>query len=96
MFAEIYIGRHWLYPTATKLERLALLERVLGPFPVELATRANAITSGIFQLNKPPRVIYPPPTGSTAHRHWQLSVRRIMNMDPLPVRIVKGHNRAAC
>lgn len=60
VLAELYIGRQLFQYAQSEIERLALLDRVLGPFPVALAQRAEGIRPGTFLIGDVIRVAFPP------------------------------------
>ena len=60
VLAELYIGRGLFPYTGNDIERLAILERVLGFFPAALAKQAERIRPKTFTLGTPVRVQYQP------------------------------------
>lgn len=59
VLAEVYLG-HRLFPfTGTDLERLAVLERVIGPFPESMVVRGERCLRDSFTLQPGIRVNFP-------------------------------------
>lgn len=79
--AELYLGRPLFHYTETDIERLAVLDRVLGPFPASLARDAEAIRPGSFDLEPTVRVRFPRPDVDCKEE-----VKRVMSVWPLSVR----------
>ncbi|TFK85001.1 kinase-like protein [Polyporus arcularius HHB13444] len=76
--AELYLGRPLFHYTDTDIERLALIERVLGSFPEDVAKNAERIQPGTFVLETPVHVVFPRPDV-----HCKAEVRRVMGAWPL-------------
>ncbi|KAI0349189.1 kinase-like protein [Trametes cingulata] len=76
ILTELCLGRPLFHYTECDLERLALLERVLGPFPAALAKRAEKRRPGFFALDGPVRVCFPP---QEAHAIGEEHVRKVLN-----------------
>ncbi|TFK81575.1 kinase-like protein, partial [Polyporus arcularius HHB13444] len=75
---ELYLGRPVFHHTATDIERLALLERVLGPFPEHVARSVEHSHSGTFVINPAVRVRFPRPEVKCKDE-----VKRVMGAWPL-------------
>ncbi|KAI9064930.1 hypothetical protein FKP32DRAFT_1675203 [Trametes sanguinea] len=60
VMAELHLGRGLFPRTQTDLERLAILERVLGNFPLSFAKRGESARPGTFAFGKPVKVRYRP------------------------------------
>ncbi len=79
--AELYLGRGLFHYTETDIERLAVLEKVLGSFPLSLAERAEVARKGAFTLEPSVRVRFPPPDVDCKEE-----VKRVMSASALSVR----------
>ena len=81
VMAELYLGRGLFHYTETDIERLALIERVLGPFPRALAESTEAVKKDTFLLEGAVRVRFPPPNVQCKDE-----VKRVMSAWALLVR----------
>lgn len=81
----MYLGRRLFPFTDTDEERLALLERVIGSFPLLLAVRAEHITPGRFTYDPTVRVKWPPADGLGVPD--QATARSILMTPPLSVSV---------
>ena len=82
ILAELYAGRRLFSEALTGIERLALLERVLGPFPYTIVKRGEEAVPGTFVQGTPARVKFP--TADTL----SVEVSRVLNAAPLSVSII--------
>ncbi len=84
VMAELYLGRPLFHYTETDIERLALVERVLGPFPEAVAERAEQVLVGRFIVDPPApvRVRFPVPGVDC-----KAEVKRVMSAWPLSVSV---------
>ena len=82
--AEVYLGRRLFPDTGHLTERLALLERIIGPFPEDLAARAEEITPGTFELlpGSSPKVRFPTVGGPS---HSPQVARNVLESSALSV-----------
>ena len=81
VLAELYLGDA-LFPLAQgDVERLALLERVLGPFPIGMAKRSERKQPGIFKIGHPVKVRFPSDSDA------ECSARQVMDSHALAVRL---------
>ena len=89
IIAELYLGEN-LFPhtIASDRERLAVLDRVLGPFPEQFAHDVEEKLPGIFIFdeNGPTVMFQPDPLDDwqVAENEWTL--KRLESMRPLSVR----------
>ncbi|KAL6304379.1 kinase-like domain-containing protein [Sparassis latifolia] len=60
IIAELYTAKDLFHATSTTQERMALLEHVLGTFPLPFALKADAESLGVFEIKSSVRVCYPP------------------------------------
>ena len=81
VLAELYLGRILFPSTQTDMERLALLERVIGSFPLAFAKRGERSLPGTFSFGIPVRVRYQPNSEQCE------SARRLLEAVPLSVTV---------
>lgn len=84
VLAELSLGSALFHLTDSDVVRLALLERVLGPFPVWMAKRVENKRPGMFTSGIPPKVIFPPASPGTGGIS-ALDVRKVLTAAPLTV-----------
>lgn len=87
VIAELYLAGNLFYPDiASDREHLALLERVLGPFPLDFASTVEAAYPGTFRFDHNPTVIFPPGGIAFASEQYAGPMQRILDAQPISVR----------
>ncbi|KAI0361339.1 kinase-like protein [Trametes cingulata] len=90
VLAELYLGRALFPYNENDLVRLALLERVLGPFPTSIAKRADRFRPGIFLIDVPVRLQY------SIGEQDEHSARQILTAKPLSALIYDNEYFEMC
>ncbi|KAI0730646.1 kinase-like protein [Earliella scabrosa] len=84
IMAELYIGGT-LYPASvdTDREHLAIIDKVVGPFPEGYARRIEEKLPGTFSFDGVAQIRYPPPTTTTSAAEHGDPMRRLEDLRPL-------------
>ncbi len=86
VIAELYLTGNLFYPEiASDREHLALIERILGPFPLDFASTVEAMYPGTFRFDHSPTVIFPPGGITFAGEQYARPMQRILDAQPISV-----------
>lgn len=91
IIAEIYLGRY-LFPREVEsdLECLAIIEKVLGPFPELFARNFEQNFAGTFILGRLVSVAFPPTISEEARATHGVALHRLETIKPLSVSPLKA------
>ncbi|KAH9858157.1 kinase-like domain-containing protein [Lenzites betulinus] len=87
VIAEVHAGTALFHPgIASELEHLAMVDRTVGPFPLEFARAIEQAKAGTFRFTPKMEVIYPP-SGKYPKSAFIASVRRLQDTKHICMRI---------
>ncbi|KAI9062912.1 kinase-like protein [Trametes sanguinea] len=88
VLSELYLGHHLFDPQiASDREYLTAIERLLGPFPDELARTVESRNSGTFTFTSKAVVQYPPPDVVQRVSEYTEAMRRLERVRPLAAQV---------
>ena len=82
ILADLYLVQQLFHYTETDIEHIALLDHVLGPFPVHFACRVEHLQPGTFVFDEIVKVSF-----LCGDVHHQDEVRQVMTASPLSVSV---------